>query len=87
MMNINIQTLSKVIAIAVSLALAPAHAASDRDASKSNRAEKRAVEKEAPKKADERNPTSDTESCRRDAQGMHGPARANFMTECLRKRP
>ena len=79
------------VAIAFSLALAPTHAASDRDESKAERAdskaertEEKAVQEDAQKKRDA--PTCDTDSCRRDAQGMHGPERAKFMTECLRKR-
>ena len=130
MTNMKLQALFGVIACAVSLALAPAHAAADRDESKverakseteraaskaeraaskserakseaeraasraeradskTERAESKVVEKGDQKKREARNATSatsDTESCRREAQGKHGPDRSDFMTECLRR--
>lgn len=73
-------------ALAVCLAFAPAYAASDGDDAKSERAEEKAAEKDAPNKDRVPKGASDTASCRRDAKGLHGPERARFMTECLRER-
>ena len=58
----------------------------ERVESRAERGETSAAEKDTPKKRAAQNPTSDTDACRREAQGMHGPERGRFMTDCLKKR-
>ena len=87
------------VVVGVSLTFGWAGAASEGDKAKSERAESKAeraeskaerveatpAAKDEPKKSGARKPTSDTDACRRDAQGMHGPERARFMTDCLKR--
>ena len=62
-----------------------AHAASGHDPPRPDKADKPIVrDKPAEKKADR--PASDLVTCRRDATNLHGPERARFMTQCIRKR-
>ena len=53
-------------------ATAPAPSAPERTSKNDNRAEDRAG--------------GDLASCKRDADGMRGPERSRFMTQCLRER-
>lgn len=62
----------------IALSLGAAHAASNDEKAVTPKAE------EAQPKAEKK--TMDTDTCRRDAKGMHGPDRARFMTDCIRKR-
>src|SRR5688572_11208380 len=85
-----VRTIFAAAAIAASLALPlslpSAYGADDREGSKPEQAEERTAEKAAPKERRKPQAATDTVSCRRDAQGLHGPERATFMTECLRTR-
>jgi hypothetical protein len=77
--------------LAAAVCLGPAQAASDGagDAAKNAAAKAREIPNEIHKavpKTPERDRPDDLVSCKRDAGGMHGPERARFMTECIRKR-
>jgi hypothetical protein len=53
-------------------------AADSRDAGRKSSAD--------PAQPKDQRPGSDLESCKRDADGMKGPERSRFMTECLKQR-
>ena len=55
----------------------PAESATDSGSSERNR------DKDTPRRA---RTGDDLESCKRDADGMRGPERSRFMTQCLRER-
>ena len=68
-----------------SLCLNPAQAVEGGGEQAERESEKAAAEREKAPKKDERRP-NDLASCKRDATDLHGPERARFMTECLRRR-
>lgn len=80
--------------LAAALAVSPAALASNRDskAGAPDRSADKNAEKTAERKsADDRGsakdqPEDNLESCKRDADGMKGPERSRFMTECLKER-
>jgi hypothetical protein len=74
------------LAASLSLSFPHAYGAEDREGPKPEQAEERATDKAAPKERRKPQAATDTVSCRRDAQGLHGPERATFMTECLKTR-
>jgi hypothetical protein len=74
------------IAASLSLLFSSAYSAEEHDSAKPEQTENRAADKAAPKEPRKPQAATDTVSCRRDAQGLHGPERATFMTECLRTR-
>ena len=77
----HMKTLLNTALIAAALAFGPAHASTEDEKPSSPQSEK--SEQTQPKGEKK---VMDTDSCRRDAKGLHGPERARFMTECLKKR-
>ena len=74
--------------LAVALALSPAALAAGENDGDSKTAQAEQRERDTAKASTERGdkPTTDLESCKRDAEGMKGPDRSRFMTACLRER-
>ena len=71
-------------ALGVSLCIGGALAVESEE-TKSERTEEQSRKDGAEKKRPNRT-RDDLDSCKRDAEGMKGPERARFMTECLRER-
>jgi hypothetical protein len=71
--------------LGIAVCAGAAHAASAQDAAKSDHAAP-TVERDKPAGKKAEKPWSDVTSCRRDAVKLHGPERARFMTQCIRKR-
>ena len=80
--------LTLIAAMAAALALPPAFAA-DADGSNAKAETARAAQEAERNKADKASaerPADDLVTCKRDADGMRGPKRSRFMTECLKER-
>ena len=73
-------------ALVLSCVFASAHAV-EAEETKSERAEEEQSRKDdAEEKKRPFRTRDDLDSCKRDAEGLKGPERARFMTECLRER-
>ena len=71
-------------ALGIALCVGSAHAVEAED-TKSERADEQPRKNGAAKKRTGKT-RDDLDSCKRDAEGMKGPERARFLTECLRER-
>lgn len=79
--------LALVAAALAALALPPAHAAeSDRREKAADAPAAGRIEQDAKKARPAERLGDDLGSCKRDADGMRGPERSRFMTQCLRER-